>query len=259
MAKKRKKDKKEEEEYEFTPPEFDEQEFLQKEIKDTKTAILTIGYAIVFGIIAGGLAAIDKALVAPGILIGLAGIVSLRYFYKLMNFDISHLTRRSWVGTIGSFFMTFLAIWVLMINVPFMDLATPSVDKVVVWVDDGSALHGLEYKFVQTRGVYDWVVMNNDTWTPVIHATSTTTVNITARVADNGHLSLVEVAIGSQTSSFWPMTAQGTLKARYQYQFAGNTPDHLVVGQGLLFYIHAQDRAGNSITFYPLTTIPVVA
>jgi hypothetical protein len=251
MAKKRKKDKKEEEEYEFTPPEFDEKEFLKKEIKDTKTAIWTIGYAGVFGIIAGEISALGRSLVAPSILVALIGIVFLRYFYQMLDIDIGQFTRKNWVGNIGTFFFTFLAIWVLMVNVPFMDLANPSVDKVIVWVDDGTTIRGLEYKFVDARGIYDWVPISNDSWSPVIHTTTTTTVNITARVTDNGHLSVVEVAIGS-TSTYYSMTGYDT--KRFQYQFTG---DKLVAGQGLMFYVRAGDRVGNSVVFNPQTTIPV--
>ena len=35
MAKKRKKEKQEKEGYEYKPPEFDEEEYLRKEVRDT--------------------------------------------------------------------------------------------------------------------------------------------------------------------------------------------------------------------------------
>ena len=253
MAKKRKKGKKEEEKYEFTPPEFDEKEFIKKELRDTRTAIWTIGYAIILGIVAGVVSGLGKSYVGLSILIALVGIIFMNYFYSIVHVDVKQFTRRNWVGNIGTFFFTFLAIWVLMINVPFLDIAAPNVSKVIVWVNnnDGSGLHGLEYKFVDTKGVYDWVPMNNDTWTPVIHTSNSTTVNVTARVVDNGHLSTVEVAITS-TSTYNPMTGYDT--SRFEYQFTG---DQLVAGNNLVFYIRAQDAAGNSIVFSPSTTIPV--
>jgi hypothetical protein len=249
MAKKRKKDKKEEEEYEFTPPDFDEKEFLRKEIKDTKTSLITIGLAVLFGIIAGGIAAIDRSLVAPALLVGLAGVVSLKYIYDLLKVDVSHFQKKNWLGSVGTFFFTFLAITVLLINVPFADLADPTVDKVIVWVDDGTMLHGLEYKFVDARGAYDWVLIGNETWTPLIRATDT--VNITAHVADNGKLSVVEIAIGSATANYTSMTKDND--ARFQYQPLSAQ----LQNSALIFYIRAVDSAGNSFVFNPLVTIPV--
>ncbi len=253
MAKKRKKGKKEEEEeYEFTPPEFNEKEFLQKEITDTRTAIFTIGYAIVLGIVAGGLSALGRSYVAPSVLIAVIGIALLRYYYKALNVDMSQFTRRNWLGNIGTLFFTFLAVWVLMTNVPFMDLAKPSVDKVIVWVDDGTTIHGLEYKLVPAHGDYEWVVMDNDTWTPPIHANSTTKVNITAKVTDNGQLSVVEIGIGS-TATYYQMT--GYDENRFEYQI---TADQLA-GQSLMFYIHAADNAGNVDDWNPAVPIPATA
>jgi hypothetical protein len=253
MAKKRKKGKKEEEEeYEFIPPEFNEKEFLEKEIRDTRTALLTIGYAIVLGVIAGGISALGRSYVAPCILIVLVGIALLKYFYKALNIDTSQFARKNWVGNVGTLFMTFLAIWVLMINIPFLDLAKPTVDTVIVWVDDGTTVHGLEYKYVQTSGDYKWVVMDNDTWTPPIKTNSSTHVNITARVTDNGRLSRVEVGIGS-TATYNQMT--GYDDKRFEFEF---TADQLG-GQSLMFYIHAEDSAGNSVIWNPTISISAAA
>ena len=249
MAKKRKKGKKEEEEeYEFTPPEFDEKEFLQKEIKDTKSSLITIAIAVVFGILAGGLAAIDRALVAPALLIGLAGVIFLKYIYQLLKVDISHFQRRNWLGAVGTFFFTFLAVTVLMINVPFIDLANPTVDKVIIWVDDGGVVNGAEYKFNDEAKTFSWVGYDN--WTPTIRATST--VNLTAHIADNGKLTTTEVAIVPTVSVYHAMLKYGD--SRYNYSFKGDQ----LSGQALLFYIHAVDSAGNEVQFNPTSTIPFV-
>ena len=246
MAKKRKKDKKEEEEYEFTPPNFDEKDFLRKEIKDTRTALITIGIAVVFGIVAGGISVIDRSLVALSLLIGLAGVVSLRYIYQLFKVDVSHFQKKNWLGSIGSFFFTFLAITVLLINVPFADFADPTVDKVIVWVDDGTLpLNGLEYDVAQEK----WVPTDPLNWTAI---RATDTVNITAHVADNGKLSVVEIAIGSSTGTYHSMVKGSD--SRYEYSFTG---DQLVPGQSMMFYIRAVDGAGNSLVFNPQTAISV--
>ena len=55
MAKKRKKDKQEAEEYEFTPPEFNEKEFLKKELTDLKVGLITVVFAIALGVAAAAI------------------------------------------------------------------------------------------------------------------------------------------------------------------------------------------------------------
>jgi hypothetical protein len=245
MAKKRKKDKKEDEDYEFTPPEFDEKEFLKKEIKDTKTSLVTIILAVVFGILAGGLAAISRSMVLPSLLIGLAGVVGLKYIYPLLKIDVSHFQKKNWLGSIGTFFFTFLAIFVLLINVPFMDLANPSVEDVAVWVTDGSLQYGFEY---DTK---DSIWTNtNDSYESII-VTSSASINISANVADNGDLSVVEIAIGSP-GTYHAMTKGAD--GKYMYLLTG---DQLVSGSALTFYIRASDMTGNTLSFHPARTINI--
>jgi hypothetical protein len=248
MAKKRKKDKKEEEEeYEFTPPDFDEKEFLKKEIKDTKASLVSIGVAVLFGVLAGALASIDNSIVLPALLLGVAGIFLLWYIYQLLKVDISHFQKKNWVGIAGTFFFTFLAVTVLTINVPFMDLADPTVDSVIVWVDDGSpVLHGLQY----IPGNSTWMnISGGSPWDRVIH--SSDTVNITAHVSDNGKLSVVEIAIVPTISTYHAMNK--SVDSRYNYSIQADQ----FAGQDLTFYIRAVDGSGNSILFSPRAGISV--
>jgi hypothetical protein len=236
MAKKRKKDKKEDEDYEFVPPEFDEKEFLKKEIKDTKISLITIVLAIVFGIMAGVLSSINKSMILPSLLIGLAGVVGLKI-------DVSHFQKKNWLGSIGTFFFTFLAIFVLMINVPVLDLSEPSVEDVAVWANEGGDLYGFIYDSDSGR----W--SSTDAVNTSIRATAT--VNITASVADNGELSVVEIAIGSSTGTYHAMVKGGD--GKYQYSFSGSD----IGASGLMFYIRASDMAGNSVVFNPAVPVTV--
>jgi hypothetical protein len=251
MAKKRKKGKPEPEEYEFRPPDFDEKEFLKKELRDTRTALVTITYAIVFGIIAGMISMMGTNLMAVAFLAGIAGIVTLGTFYKLAKVDTSGMKRRNWVGNIGTFFFTFLAIWVLMLNMPFADHARPTVDQVIVWVNDGTHVYGKEYKLNAASGAYEWTAVNAS-HDPVIRANSSYRINITARVSDNGNLKSVEIAVGSVASGYNPMISEG--KSRYGYQVTGDT---LSATSDLMFFISARDAADNSILFNPATPLAV--
>lgn len=252
MAKKRKKDKPKPEDYEFRPPDFDEKEFLQKELRDTRTALVTIIYAVCFGIVAGLISMMGANLAPVAFLVGIAGIVTLKYFYAIVKVDTSGLKKRNWAGNIGTYFFTFLAIWVLMLNMPFSDHAPPAVDKVIVWVDDGTNVYGKEYKLSEVSdNTYLWVALDagND---PVILANSNYRINITARVTDNGQLNSVRIALGPISSGYQAMTFEG--KLRYGYQVTG---DMLSASSDLMFFISARDAAGNSVLFNPASALPV--
>jgi hypothetical protein len=251
MAKKRKKGKPEPEDYEFRPPDFDEKEFLQKEIRDSRTALTTIIYAICFGIVAGLISMMGANLAPVAFLVGIAGIVTLKYFYSIVKVDTSELKKRNWAGNIGTYFFTFLAIWVLMLNMPFSDHAPPSVDKVIVWVDDGTNVYGKEYRLSEASGTYLWAALNA-THDPVIHANSSYRINITAKVTDNGELRSVEIAVGSVASGYNAMVSEG--KLRYGYQVTG---DALNATDDLMFFISARDESGNSVLFNPAMALPV--
>lgn len=250
MAKKRKKDKAEKEEYEFRPPEFDEKEFLRKELRDTKTALLTIAYAGVFGIIAGAISIASPSLVGVAFVAGIAGIVSLRYVYPIMKVDTSTFQKKNWAGNIGSFFFTFLAVWVLLLNMPFSDHAEPTVDAVIVWVNNGSNVTGIEYKYVKAQGVYAWIPTDANYMLETMVRT-TYAINITAKVTDNGKLNSVKIQIGSQSSPSHVMVSEG------EHRFGHSMSAADAGSSSLIFYITAIDEVGNEVLFYPAKTIPM--
>jgi len=247
MAKKRKKDKPEAEDYEFRPPDFDEKEFLQKELRDTRTALVTIIYAVCIGIVAGLISMLGANLAPVAFLVGIAGMVTLKYFYTIAKVDISAFKRKNWAGNLGTYFFTFLAIWVLTLNVPFSDHAPPTVDKVIVWVDDGTNVYGKEYN----SDTHQWTALNA-THDPVVRANSSYRINITAKIADNGQLRSVEIAVGSVASGYHPLVSEG--EQRYGYQVTG---DSLSASEDLMFFISARDAADNSVLFNPASALPV--
>jgi len=243
MAKKRKKDKPEPEDYEFRPPDFDEKEFLKKELRDTRSALTTIIYAVSFGMIAGLISMMGANLAPVAFMVGIAGIVTLKYFYAIVKVDTSEFKKKNWVGNIGTYFFTFLAIWVLMLNMPFSDHAPPSVDNVIVWVDDGTNVYGKKYNSDSNQ----WVA--NDT---IIHANSSYRINITAKITDNGQLRTPEIAVGSVASGYHAMTYDGNLT--WEYSVTGDT---LSASDDLMFFISVWDAAGNSVLFNPSSSLLV--
>lgn len=249
MAKKRKKDKEQKEEYEFTPPDFDEREFLLKELRDTKTVLVTVGYGALLGIVIGLLSNFNESLAPVGLGMALAGILSLKYFYPLIKIDTSSFQKKNWVGSGAWFFFTFLAVWVLTLNFPFSDHADPTIDGVTVWVDNGTNITAIDYKYVDSLGRYTWVPRWGEDVNTLVYASSSYTVNITAKVADNGQLSTVRLSVNG--GDLVMMNDEG--EHRFGYEITG---DQLTSGS-LSFSITAWDDSDHEAVFTPAVPIPV--
>jgi hypothetical protein len=129
MAKKRRKEEVEEEKYEFVPPDFDEKSFLEKDLRGTDTLLVTAGLAVVFGILAY-LAGTASAIL--GLVVLIAGIVLLRYFYRIIKVGPKEVEFRMLAGNIVLFFLLGLGIWILLMNPPFSDHVAPQVSDVKI-------------------------------------------------------------------------------------------------------------------------------
>lgn len=130
MAKKRKKEPKEA----FKVPEFDEAEFMEREIEVSKTGIITVLYAIPIAIVSFGLTIIGLA--GIGFIIGFFSIFTLRYLYQKLGINLKDFEKKTWVGNGALMFFSWLLIWVLLLNPPFSDVSEPSIRNVELWVQD---------------------------------------------------------------------------------------------------------------------------
>ena len=247
MAKKRKKGKEPEDEYEFRPPDFDEKEFIRKELRDSKAVIITVIYAIALGVAAGVVSALSRSLAGVAFILAFVGIFTLTPIYAFFNIDTKTFQKRNWAGNIGTFFFTFLAIWILLMNTPFTDHTKPVVSEVIVWVDDGTSVLGLEYKAVEGTDTFAWVPVNASLPVTIVSG-SNQVINITAKVADNGNLRTIQIAIGGPTG-FVDMKSS-PLANRYEHTLP-------VVDLRPVFYISAGDSAGNENLWHPATPLPI--
>ncbi len=242
MAKKRKKDKaRKEEEYEFTPPEFDEKEFLEKELRDTRTVLITVGYAASFGLLAALLSSLSSKLIGVSFLLVFVGLYSLKYFYPLIKVKTEDFQKKNWAGNVAWFFLTFLAVWVLTFNYPVSDHANPVVEDVVIWIENETTgdINAIDYKYMESSGSYTWVPRTENV---TLVASDEYIINISAHISDNGVLSVTEIALGN--GPYFDMTHEGT--NRYGYWFEAET---LTAGTTLVFHIHAADDHDNEYTY----------
>lgn len=181
MAKKRRKQTEEEESYEFKMPEFDEEEYLRKEVRETKTLFVTFFYAALIGVASWGLRFVD---LASSILLGFIAIVFLRHIYPLFKINTTLLEKKQWGTNIIFYIFTWLLIWIILTNPPFSDFQSPDI-KV-----DGF--------YIENEG--NWI-KTNDT----IKITSDHNVSINFTVRDNvevdeGTVRVVIMAGGTEVS-----------------------------------------------------------
>jgi len=171
MAKKRRK----EEDKEFEFPEFNEEEFLRKEITGTKVMILTIILAIAAAIVSYFLTLAGVVIVA--FFAGLAFVFLLKYFVRIFNIDIGKFERKDWLSHGFTFFFAWLAIWVLLLNVPFSDVTQPNLSVFV----EGNEVPG-----------HDSTVFVNNT---------ASTVTVTVKATDNAGIKGVYIQDPDGTDS----------------------------------------------------------
>jgi len=125
MAKKKRRGSEEPEDtYEFVPPEFDEREFLLKDIYGTKVLIVVSLLAVLVGVVAACLQSIINSgttlvQAAPGLLLIMLVIVGLKQFLTLLKFRVDLMDQKMLIGNYILFFFLALGIWIVLLNDPF--------------------------------------------------------------------------------------------------------------------------------------------
>ena len=129
MAKK----KKSEPSFEF--PEFDRTEWLEKEVRDSKAGLFSIGWALLVGLVSWQLA-LATGQARYGLLFGFAACFAIVKVLPLV-IDTSSCERKSWAGPILTSVFAWLGVFILLSNPPFSDIAPPRVGEMEFYVDDG--------------------------------------------------------------------------------------------------------------------------
>jgi len=117
MAKKRKKE--EPESYEWVPPEFNEKEFLENDIRVTKGLMWSTILAIVFGAL--DFAAGSVSLWLGGIVYLAGAVLMIKVFPKVPLFSMGgeKAEKKNLAGNLALFMLLSLGIWILFMNPPF--------------------------------------------------------------------------------------------------------------------------------------------
>jgi hypothetical protein len=125
---------------EWKPPEFDEVEFMKKEMRAAKTTIIVVLWTLPSAILSYGLTLAGVAVVA--FFGGIGMMFLLKWIMPLLKVDISEYKRKDWIGHGATFFFSWLAFWILLLNPPFADLTSPVILGVsapgTAWVPCGA-------------------------------------------------------------------------------------------------------------------------
>lgn len=119
----------------FEIPEFNEDEFVRKELISFRTTIILFVFSLVVALVT---LAIWKYLWASKdlnagewwllVLVALSFGGALPFLYRAFKVDISHWKRREWLGTFTMHFFFWLGFSLLLVNPPISDDAPPKIE-----------------------------------------------------------------------------------------------------------------------------------
>ena len=228
MVRAAKKRKKEEDEG-FSLPEFDEAAYLRKEVMGAKVSLVIITLAVPVAGLLYAVTALGLPVVAFFLGLGLTFLVPrVLRFLPWPKLNLEAFERRDWIGHGGTFLFSWLAFWILFLNVPFVDVTAPVVTQVTVFAG-GDAVAPREGASLQAD---------------VTHAPGNDTA-INATVFENDRLESVRLYV--DTVPYEPTSVSG---ARYRWVLA------LVNGQHDISIV-AEDASGHTREFaFSLNLIP---
>ncbi len=123
MAKKKRRIVEEpEEEYNFTPTEFNEREFILKDLYMTKVFLVVAVLAIIVGIIGAVICNADRSLWWLATIISFVVCALLTKILGALKFRVDMLETKSMLGNYLLFLMLALGICILFINEPFNNI-----------------------------------------------------------------------------------------------------------------------------------------
>jgi hypothetical protein len=120
MAKKKRRIKEEpKESYEFTPTEFDEREFILKELFETKVFFVVILFSLLAGVQWAIFYRLGNYLWIIGFLVCILLIVKMKDILRLLGIRMEMMAGKSMAGNYIMFMLLATGLAILLINAPF--------------------------------------------------------------------------------------------------------------------------------------------
>ena len=120
MAKKKRRIKEEPKEtYEFTPAEFDEREFILKELFNTKLFFFAIALAILSGMVWAFVYTLGENAWILGLIICILVMAGMKKILGLLGVKVEMIQGKAMIGNYVMFFLLATGVAILLINAPF--------------------------------------------------------------------------------------------------------------------------------------------
>ncbi len=145
----------------FTFPEFDKEEFRQKELRDSKVILFAVFYALVMAVISYYLVrmtSLERSVM-------LFGFIAPFGLIKVLPFivDTSEFERKNWFGPIFMSFLAWLGLMILLSNPPFNDIANPEFGASEIYVKEGEEWN-LTTTEINSKTPFVLAVVVKDNW-----------------------------------------------------------------------------------------------
>lgn len=112
-----------EEKYELPVPPFDADAYVAKEVINTRATIVLALFGVLLGVVSNILVfALDSAGAnkLPGVAVLLFGLVAVKGVLETCGVDATEWGRKDWLTHGAVLFFTWLSVWVLLQNPPFV-------------------------------------------------------------------------------------------------------------------------------------------
>ena len=160
----------------FEFPEFDKEEYIEKEFRDAKASRMVIFLALAIAFISYGLVRIDTGYRIVGLLLIFGAVAMLKDFLQLLKIDISAFEKKNWIGNSLLLFFAWFGMFTLLLNPPFYDLIDPQVESVNFYTLVNETSDNVTY-------------LEDDA--PALNST----ISVNATVVDNNRVDAVSVTI----------------------------------------------------------------
>lgn len=126
-------------------PDFDEKSYIKLELRGSIFLVACVGMSLVMALVAAFITwGVKDGRIA--FVLGLLGFFLVRLLFNVLKIDMSDFDKMRWASGFFTYFMTFIAVWILLINPPLADLIPPKItDNTVDEQELGSLINIAAY------------------------------------------------------------------------------------------------------------------
>lgn len=133
-------------------PDFDEKSYLQLEMRGSVFMLICIGLALLMAVLAAFLTwGMHDGRIA--FVLGILGFFLVTMIMNLLKVDTTGFDKMRWLTGFGSYLLTFLVIWILLINPPLVDLVPPQITDTTTYTQELGSVIGIGATVDDNQGV----------------------------------------------------------------------------------------------------------